>query len=245
VTDRAVSRATFDRDGHDAMWTPDGRLITYTSARSGTEGIYQKRPEGEAAAESLFASPQLGFTGVWLRDGSGLVTVANDMRTRSTSDIAIVSGQGHGPLEALVATDYAEAFPALSPDSRWVAYTSDHSGRSEVYVRPVRGAGDPVQISSGGGTEAAWGPSGREIFYRTLTDSEPRLAVAEVRAEPSFGVASRRTLFSVADIVSTNPHVNYDISPGGKTFAMVRRSPATRIVVIQNLPALVSRLRGP
>jgi serine/threonine-protein kinase len=245
VNDGAVSRATFDRDGHDALWTPDGRSITYTSARSGTEGIYQKRPEADAAAESLFASPKLGFTGVWLRDGSGLVTVANDLRPKSTSDIAIVRNGGHGPLDPLVATIYAEAFPALSPDSRWVAYTSDQSGRSEVYVRPVRGEGDPVPISLGGGTEAAWGPNGREIFYRTLTDSEPRLAVAEVHTDPSFAVASRRTLFSIADIVSTNPHVNYDVSPDGKTFAMVRRSPATRIMVIQNLPALVRHLQGP
>jgi hypothetical protein len=173
------------------------------------------------------------------------VTVANDLRPKSTSDIAIVRNGGHGPLDPLVATIYAEAFPALSPDSRWVAYTSDQSGRSEVYVRPVRGEGNPVPISLGGGTEAAWGPNGREIFYRTLTDSEPRLAVAEVHTDPSFAVASRRTLFSIADIVSTNPHVNYDVSPDGKTFAMVRRSPATRIMVIQNLPALVRHLQGP
>jgi Tol biopolymer transport system component len=102
-----------------------------------------------------------------------------------------------------------------------------------------------VQISSGGGTEAAWGPDGREIFFRTLTDSEPRLAVADVTTEPAFAVDARRTLFSLADIVSTNPHVNYDVSPDGKTFVMVRRSPATRIMVIQNLPALVKRLQGP
>jgi len=65
-----------------------------------------------------------------------------------------------------------------------------------------------------------------------------------VRTQRSFTVESRRSLFSVADIVGTNPHVNYDISPDGKTFVMVRRSPATRILVIQNLPALVRRLQG-
>jgi hypothetical protein len=78
-----------------------------------------------------------------------------------------------------------------------------------------------------------------------MGDSEPRLAAARIRTDPSVAVESRRTLFSVADILTTNPHVNYDISPDGKTFVMVRRSPPSRIMVIQNLPALVRRLQEP
>jgi hypothetical protein len=54
----------------------------------------------------------------------------------------------------------------------------------------------------------------------------------------------RWALFPLADIDGSNPHTGYDVSPDGRTFAMVRRSPATRIMVIQNLPALVRRLRG-
>jgi serine/threonine-protein kinase len=244
VNDGTLSRATVDRDGHDATWTPDGRFITYMSTRSGTEGIYRKRPGGSEPAESLFASPKLGFTGVWLRDGSALVTAANDLHPGSGADIALVRNGGRGPLEALVATEYTESFPALSPDTRFVAYSSDQSGRSEVYVRAVHGAGDAVQVSLDGGTEAAWGPTGREIFYRTLSDSVPRLAVAEVHTVPSFAVERRRVLFPIADIASANPHSNYDVSPDGKTFVMVRRSPATRIMVIQNLPSLVRHLQA-
>jgi hypothetical protein len=68
--------------------------------------------------------------------------------------------------------------------------------------------------------------------------------VATVRTEPQFAVTSRRDLFPVGDIVASAPHANYDISPDGRTFVMVRRSPATRIMVIQNLPGLVRRLQG-
>ncbi len=57
-------------------------------------------------------------------------------------------------------------------------------------------------------------------------------------------MTGRKRLFPILDIVGTAPHANYDISPDGKTFVMVRRSPAARIVVIQNLPALVRRLQG-
>ena len=61
---------------------------------------------------------------------------------------------------------------------------------------------------------------------------------------PHFAVTSRRALFPLTDIDGSNPHTGYDLSPDGRTFVMVRRSPATRIMVIQNLPGLVRRLRG-
>ena len=67
---------------------------------------------------------------------------------------------------------------------------------------------------------------------------------ATVRTTPQFAVTSRRALFPLTDIDGSSPHTGYDISPDGRTFAMVRRSPATRIMVIQNLSGLVRRLRG-
>jgi hypothetical protein len=67
---------------------------------------------------------------------------------------------------------------------------------------------------------------------------------AAIATAPSLAVTSRRALFSVADVATATPRRNYDISPDGRTFAMVRYSPATRIMVIQNLPALVRKLSG-
>ncbi len=68
--------------------------------------------------------------------------------------------------------------------------------------------------------------------------------VASVETNPTFAVTSRRALFSVADIATATPHSNYDVSPDGKTFVMVRFNPSSRIMVIQNLPALVRKLGG-
>ncbi|MDQ2667756.1 MAG: hypothetical protein M3Z05_17330 [Gemmatimonadota bacterium] len=79
-----------------------------------------------------------------------------------------------------------------------------------------------VQVSLDGGTGPVWGPDGREIFYRTLSDSEPRLTLAVVHAAP-LSVARRSSLFPLGDVVSSNPHANYDVAPDGKTFVMVRR----------------------
>ncbi|HSM17174.1 MAG TPA: protein kinase [Gemmatimonadales bacterium] len=239
-----LTRATFDRDGHDASWMPDGQRLTYTSIKSGTLGIYRIRPGSAERAESLLASPQLGYTGVWLDDGSALVTAANSLQPGSRYDIAIVLNGGGGPIEPVIATRFDEQYPAVSPDDRWVAFASNQSGQNQVYVRPLRGGGDQVQVSLSGGIEPVWGPDGRELFYRSGAGEDSELMVATVRTDPALAVISRRALFSVADIATATPHSNYDISPNGRTFAMVRFNPSTRIMVIQNLPALVRKLSG-
>ena len=244
LDDGTLSRATFDRDGHDATWMPDGRFITYSSTRSGALGTYRKRPGSAEPAESLFASLTLTYTGLWLKDGSGLLTTGSNLRPNSRTDIAILENAGRGPLTPLVASPFEDQHPALSPDNRWIAFVSDQSGEQQVYVRPYPGEGDQVQVSLTGGNEPLWSPDGRELYYRGVIDGEPTMVAATVRTVPGFAVAARQPLFSVADYVGTTPHTNYSISPDGKTFAMVRRNPATRIMIIQNLPGLVRQVQG-
>ncbi len=239
-----LTRTTFDRDGHDATWTPDGRFITYSSLKSGDLGLYRKRPGSAEAAESLFASIHFTYTGHWLRDGSALVTTGNDLRGDSRSDIAILDSAGRGPLRMVVASPFQEQFPTLSPDGRWLAFSSDQSGEHQVYVRPLTGDGDQIQVSLTGGTEPLWSPDGKTLYYRGRENEIDAMIAAAVRTTPDFAVAARRSLFSMADYVSTTPHANYTISPDGKTFALVRRNPGTRIVIIQNLPALMRELQG-
>ena len=80
--------------------------------------------------------------------------------------------------------------------------------------------------------------------HTTSTRSSPSEWSGRVATAPSFAIASRQVLFSVAEIATATPHRNYDVSPDGTTFAMVRFNPASRVMVIQNLPALVRRLSG-
>jgi Tol biopolymer transport system component len=237
-----LTRATFEGDGHDARWSPDGRSLVYTSARSGTFGIFRARPGGTTPPESLLADRRLTFSGVWLPDGSGLVTTADNLRPDGLSDIGLIRNGGRGPIELLVSTPFVEQYPIVSPDGRLLAFASNQSGLQEVYVRTLDGDGDFVQVSQEGGTEPVWAPDGRELFYLSTVQGQTDLMAASVRRAPTLEVTERRSLFSAADYVGTNPHANYDVSPDGRTFVMVRRSPATRIVIIQNLPELVRRL---
>ncbi len=253
-----LTRASFDRDGHDATWTPDGRFITYITPVSRRDGVtlvlLKKRPGSAEPPDTLLASRLLAYTGLWLRDGSALVTAATGLRrdagatdsaaADSRGDVAIVRNAGKGPIEPLVASPFTEWYVGASPDGRWISFVSDQSGRDEVYVRDLAGEHDQVLVSLDGGTEPVWSHDGRELYYRETSQADPYLVAAGIRTNPALAVTGRKRLFPVGDIVATNPHANYDVSPDGKTFAMVRRSPAARIVVIQNLPALVRRLQG-
>ncbi|MEZ4413172.1 MAG: protein kinase [Gemmatimonadales bacterium] len=244
LADGTLTRTTFLRDGHDPTWSPDGRFLSFLSTRSGALGIYRIRPGSTEPAESLFASPQLGYTGVWLKDESAIVTAGTTLEGGSRTDIGIIRNGGRGPIDPLVATRFEEQYPAVSPDDKWLAFASSQSGREEVYVRRLDGTGEQVQISLAGGAEPVWGPNGRELFYRASNGSGVDLVMATLQVIPTVQVLSRQPLFAVSDIGTATPHANYDISPDGKTFVMVRLNPASRIMVIQNLPGLVAKLRG-
>ena len=245
LAQRTLSRATFRRDGHDATWMPDGRALTFTSFHgAGTLGVHRTRPGEGTAAESLFASPKLGYTGVWTPGGDTLVSVASDLEPRSGIDLVIIDGGGRGAIRPILVDRFDTQYPALSKDGRWLAFVSNQSGMQQVYVRPLLGGGRQHQISQEGGTEPVWAPDGRELFYIANSSSGPQLMSASIQVGRDLQVLGRRTLFAMSEIVGSNPHPNYDISPDGRLFAMVRRSPANRIVVLQNLPEIVRRLRS-
>jgi serine/threonine-protein kinase len=246
--DGALTRATFDRDGHDASWSRDGRTLAYTSFRNRVFGVHRIVPGSTESADSLLTSPGLAYTGIWLRDGSALVTVGQSLRPESNLDIGILRNGGRGPLEPLVATRFIEQYPAVSHDDRWLAFTSNQSGREEVYVRRLEGGGEQIQVSVGGGTEPVWGPESRLLYYRGTTNGEsrvdPMIMAATIAEAPVLAVASRQALFSASGIVTANPHGNFDVSPDGKAFVFVRANPSSRVMIIQNLPAMVARRRA-
>ena len=115
---------------------------------------------------------------------------------------------------------FIKTAPRFSPDGHWIAYNSRESSRDEIYVRPYPGPGGQWQISTDGGTEPAWNPKGRELFYRSGT----RMMVVDVSTQPTFSAGKPKTLFEGSFVPTPRSLANYDVSPDGQHFLMLKPS---------------------
>ncbi len=124
--------------------------------------------------------------------------------------------------------------PRLSPDGRWLAYDSDESGRLEVYVQPYPGPGGKWLISTEGGTQPVWNPNGRQLFYR----NGDKMMAVEITMQPGFAAGKPRVLFEGQYGPSVATFPNYDVTPDGQRFLMLKAAEAeqapTQINVVLN-----------
>ncbi len=124
---------------------------------------------------------------------------------------------GSGDAFPVVKTPFFEGRPRFSPDGRWIAYESDESGRSEIYVRHFPGPGGRWQVSTSGGSEPWWSADGREIFY---LDEEENIVSVAVRAADVFTAALPEVLFK-ARLCPSGQRNRYVVASDGQRFLMV------------------------
>jgi Tol biopolymer transport system component len=117
-------------------------------------------------------------------------------------------------------TRFDESVPRFSPDGRWLAYISNESGQFEIYVQPYPGPGGEWQISTEGGTEPAWNPNGRELFYR----SGDKMMTVDIATQPGLAAGKPRLLFQGRYQLTQGTSPNYDVSPDGQRFLMLKPS---------------------
>jgi eukaryotic-like serine/threonine-protein kinase len=236
-----LQRATFTTDGHEAGWDADGRTFTYLSARGGPLRMYRIRPGSPAPVDSMFFGAGLNGPGVWMPRQRALVATWTNARPGTGLDIVTLRDSAGWQMTPLLATPFEEGWPDVSPDGRWLAFASNESGRYQVYLQPL-GGGERVQISTDGGSEPIWSPSGTELFYRGSSPGGEVLIAAQIGTAPALRVVARQTLFSTRSYDTAAPHANYDVAPDGKSFVFIRRPNATQIMVIQNVQELVRRV---
>ena len=223
-----LERATLTRvtlepsEEFDPVWSPDGTRIAYASERrSRPPQVFSRPADGSGNEELLWKSDDAVFPQSWSPDGTVIACIR--IRNDGGSDVWILPIDGNRRPTPLLETPFMEAQPEFSPDGRWIAYTSNESGRFEVYARPYPGPGGKLQVSNDGGFEPAWGRDGKELFYR----SGPKMMAVSVRPGPPSSFGKPVTLFEKSSLYS-EPNLErrlYDVAPDGSRFVMLRAIP--------------------
>jgi serine/threonine-protein kinase len=218
----AFTRLSFDHgEDETPVWSPDGRWIYWTATReSVSRAIYRKAADGSGSEQLIWSGEPHVHLGGLTPDGATLVISV--IRQQHVHLAAI--NVANGTLTWLLTTPFTNTTPTLSPDGKWIAYASDESGQSEIYVQPFPSMQGRTQVSAGGGWEPVWSRHGRELYYR---GSGKVMASAVSVAGSAFSAGPPRPLF---DDRLGNPqgggHVGYDSTPDGKLVIISRASPA-------------------
>jgi serine/threonine protein kinase len=207
-------------------WTPDGKRIVFDSAPEGQIKLVWQSADGSGGPEPLTTG-----TGENLRSPSswspnGQLAFVETAPTAG-ADIWMLQLSDH-KAQPFLRTAVNESAPQFSPDGRWLAYMSDASTRFEIYVQPYPGSGGKRQISTNGGTEPVWNRNRRELFYR----SGNKMMAVDITTEPGFTAGKPHMLFEGPyQQAVTLP--NYDVSPDGQHFLMLKSTEQAQAVPTQ------------
>jgi serine/threonine-protein kinase len=228
-----LTRLTFEGKLNGApTWSPDGKRIAFQSDKEGSLNLFSQRADGSGGLERLTTSEYAPAANSWSSDGQLLAF--NELNPNTGFDLGVLRLSDHKD-QPFLQTPFNESAPRFSPDGHWLAYASDESGRYEIYVQPYPGPGGKWQISTEGGTEPAWNPNGGELFYR----SGRKMMAVEISTRPGFAAGKPRVLFEGEYVPTPLTFPNYDVSPDGQRFLMLKPAEAaegapTQINVVLN-----------
>ncbi|HEX5438275.1 MAG TPA: protein kinase [Gemmatimonadaceae bacterium] len=229
LTSHTLTRLSTTGRSTRPIWSPDSKRVAYISLRGDSSGIYVTPVDRSAPERPLFVGPVDYFNPLsWSSDGRWIATErlerAGGGSARAVTPVQIdliAIPVGGGTPRVIRGTPANERSPAFSPDGKWLAYTSNESGHTEVYVTPFPGPGGRWTVSAGGGDEPEWARSGSALFYR-LPDGW--LTAAQLSLGAEVTVTRRERLFSMSlngDFAGVG-ETPYDVAPGGQRFVMVQ-----------------------
>ena len=182
-----TTRLTFDPAADStAVLSPDGSQVVFFSNRASTQGLYRKSSSGAGNDETFFIDSLGAYPDSWSDDGRYILYDKNG-GSQTKIDLWVVPTTGERKPSPYLATEFEEAHGQFSPDGRWVAYTSNESGRSEVYVQSFPIGNGKWQVSTMGGDQPMWRRDGKELFYAAPDNSLMSVSVGGSGSTLDFG----------------------------------------------------------
>jgi eukaryotic-like serine/threonine-protein kinase len=193
------------------VWSADGAKIIFARYH----GLFEKRANGGGNEEVLLRSLRTQFANDWSKDGRYILFVAFDPTTNLELWTLPVDGD-RKPIPFMKAP-FGVIQGQFSPDGRWLAYSSNESGKWEVHVAPFPGPGGNWQVSNGGGSEPRWRRDGKELFYMA---PDGKIMAVDVIADTTFEAGTAKPLFLThrRETISSTDMFTYDVSPDGQRF---------------------------
>jgi serine/threonine protein kinase/Tol biopolymer transport system component len=219
---------TEGQNDHVGLWSRDGSRMVFSSDRDGPSNLYVTSGAWQDEPRRITRSPSHQCPSSWTPDGRSIVYV--EFTQETDADIWIVEPDQPDAARPLLATGAMETHGMVSPDGRWLAYTSEHSGRREVYVDSFDDLGIPIQVSIGGGQSPIWDPEGDRLYFlqqvRERPAAVPVFAAMEatITAEGELTIGEPRQMFSGPFYHATSARPQWDITPDGSRFVMIESS---------------------
>ena len=245
LTRKTLTRVTTDPGlDQSPVWMPDGRRLLFSSQAGSVLGsLFWQAADGTGTAERLLIdSPNVQRPSSVTADGTRVLFMEG-------ADLMVLTLGNDRRVQPVIQTEQLEQNGAISPDGQWLAYDSNDSGPSQIFVRPFPNANEgKAQVSTSGGSQPLWSRNGRELFYLA-----PDGTLMGVSVEPG-----RKWIAGMPTMVLKGPYFGgagnssprtYDVSPDGQRFLMLKQvaSPdqsagPARIVVVQNWVEELKRL---
>ncbi len=233
------SRITFNAN-YDAypVWSPDGKYIAFGSDRGKTLDIFVKKADGTGSDSLLYHSDVAKIPTSWSKDGRYISFFALNPKTKA--DIGIIDLKQNNKVSFPIKSEFQEVFGHFSDNLKWILYSSDESGKMQVYVRPFSNNEGRWQVSNNGGFGISWINDDKAIIYGNQNDI---FRVGVNGSEQNFVIGKPEKLFNITDKGITGI---YDVTGDGQTFLgdiATGKSIIPPLTYVQNWQGLINEVK--
>jgi eukaryotic-like serine/threonine-protein kinase len=220
------------------VWAPDSDRIAFLHQIRGVPDLFLTSLSGGGEAHLLYESGTWKTAGSWMPDGKRFVFAQQDPQTNE--DIMMLTLGGKEP-SYLLHTPFGEDNPQVSPDGRRMAYESDQTGRTEIYIRNLDGTAGQWQISTDGGLQPRWRSDGKELFYAA---ADGYLMATPIQVGPSFRPGTPVRLFQMPERPETFATILEDVAPGGERMLLNVPTTSRASIGFQAITRWTALLKG-